>query len=205
MNSIVTVTVAASDFNLTTVAKVKDRLGITVATFDTKIGLMIAEASAFCAHYCDRVFARETVSEAFRLADDVDALILSRYPVVSITSTTVNGEVLAAEYYELDKEKGLLYRLSGSSRICWPDARLSTILYVAGYTLPTDVPKDLEEACIELVKSAYSASTRDPMAKRIEIPDVETIDYWVGGIGEKSFGLPPKVKTTLDLFRAHTC
>ena len=39
---------------------------------------------------------------------------------------------------------------------------------------------------------------RDPLAKRIEIPDVQTVDYWVGAVG--SNGLPTEATRILDQY-----
>lgn len=203
MDSIVTVVTPAANTDLTTTVTVKLLLGISGSGEDTKIAEWIKQASAFINSYCNRQFAKQTVSEQFRVETSRRDLLLSIFPVVSITSVNSGDNALVvADDTEVDKTKGIIYRISGSSYMNWGCYK-TTVVYEAGYDVPTATPSDLIEACVELIKSARSAATRDPLAKRIEIPDVETVDYWVGGIGESSFGLPAKVKATLDNYRKH--
>jgi hypothetical protein len=52
------------------------------------------------------------------------------------------------------------------------------------------------------VTHLYASSGRDPLAKRIEIPDVETVDYWVGSIQGNDSGFAPSTRNVLDKYRA---
>lgn len=134
---------------------------------------------------------QETLTERLR---DVcrDVIILSRRHDVEITSVVADGTTLSASDYEVEPESGLLYRLSGESRVGWY-ATLVTIVYKAGFV---DVPSDLAGAASDLMRLRLSEGDRDPLVKgeTIEIPDVETrrTDYWVGGMpGSGSDGPVP--------------
>lgn len=200
MNSILTVITPATSYDLTTLATVKSKLGITTTTEDTKIAAWIKEASDFAANYCGRVFGKETVSEQFRLQENKNQLILSRFPVGVVTSVTEDGTVLDPTDYEVDSSIGTLYRLAGDGITQWVSKKV-TVIYSGGYTLMGELPYDIESAVIAMVTHTRSASTRDPFAKRIEIPDVETVDYWVGGMSGSSNGLPASITGVLDLYR----
>lgn len=203
MKSILTVTVAADGFNLTTREAVKLDLGITANDELAWIDAKLPRASGAIARYCRRTFARQTYSELFRPERDrahrLEALRLSHYPVASITSVTVDGTVLSATGYELDAATGLVYRLCNDSRTCWAGCKI-TVVYIAGYTLPgvtgRDLPQDIEEAAIMLIKSARAAKTRDPALKSIDLPGVMSATYWIGDAPEEA--LPPEVCALLQ-------
>lgn len=196
MTSILTVTSAASSYDLTTLAAVKTALGITTGDDDSRISTWITQASKRIATYCNRVFVVETVSEAFRLDWSLDKLILGRAPVTAITSVTEDGEAVVAADYELDAGPGFLMRLDEDKSTVWPAGKI-TVVYSAGFAT---IPADLAGACIELVSLMQSSSSRDPMMKREEIPDVRTVDYWVGQVGD-SGALPSKISEVLDFYR----
>jgi hypothetical protein len=199
MNSILTVTTAAETQDLTILATVKAEFGITDTSEDAKLATWIKQASGMIAVYCNRVFGFETVSEAFRLDTGYARLRLARFPIAAITSVTEDGEVLDTSDYEIDSEAGLLMRLSEDELWSWPATKI-TVAYSAGYELLDGLPQDIERACITLVRHLRASSTRDPMAKREEIPDVRTVDYWVGQVG-KSGSMPPDVAAILDFYR----
>jgi hypothetical protein len=207
------VSVAASPTGLTILATVKSDLGITGSTEDTYLTSMIARVSPQICAYLNvvsatdgtRTLGRETLIETFREGRNRDYLILSRYPVTSITSVVEDGVTLGGTEYEVEGNTGLLSRLDeDGEQIVWPGGLKVVVTYIAGWLLPDsgsrNLPADIEAAAISLIKTARSARTRDPMAKRIEIPDVQTTDYWVGGIG-KPGELPADVMALLGPYR----
>lgn len=202
IESILTVTSAANVFDLTTVADVKSDLGITGSTYDTILARYVTESSVDLASACNRVFARETLSELFRLAADRPSLQLRRWPVSSITSVTVDGTGLASTDYEVDAESGLLWRLNGDCRIDWPGGKV-VVVYVAGYDLAgsvsTNAPKDLQKAARAIVKAQYLSRGRDPLVKSESVPGVYDVAYWVGGLpGGEAW--PADIKAVLNRY-----
>lgn len=97
--------------------------------------------------------------------------------------------------YEVDKAKGILSRLH-QDRPCWWPSHKIVVTYSAGYDLPTDAPEALQQACIQLVKSYYMASDRDPMVRSESVEDVSASSYF-GTSGH----LPPDVAGLLKQFR----
>lgn len=211
MDSIVTVTTAATTRALTTRDAVKADLAITTTDLDQWITQKIASYSAAVEGFCDRIFASQTYQETFRLDSagsrswSVNELPLKHYPVSSITSVNEDDDDddLAATEYEVDATSGLLYRLSddGTLRLPWT-ARKMIVTYVAGYVLPPtadyDLPSDISEAVLVAIKAKYHSRGRDPALRSQDIPGVISQSFWVGAAGDKATQLPPEAAGLLD-------
>lgn len=193
-----TVVTANPTQDLTVLATLKRDLKITTGVDDIRLKELIHRASSACAEHCKRVFGKETVSETKRNLRCLSSIALQRYPVVSITSITLDDTPLTSDQYEVNQKNGLLYRLSGNCRIEWGGSKL-VIVYEGGYDLLGTLPRALEAAAIELVKEMYFSGPRDPSVKSVEIPGLMAKTYWVAG--EKEDGsLPPKVLGYLEDF-----
>lgn len=206
MSSIVTVTVPAASFNLTTLPMVKTELGITDSGPNWWLDRKIERISAAISTYCDRIFAKQTYSEALRFGySGADYLSLSEKPIVSITSINESGTDLTGSDYEIDNRTGVVYRLRSDIRACWSGSNSSTIVYVAGYELPgstsRNLPFDIEEAALILMKGAYQAKGKDPALKSIDIPGVISEQFWIASPGDESGAFPPDVCSLLDPYR----
>lgn len=203
------VTTEATSKDMTTVDQMKTELSITGvdAARDAKILTLIHQASADIVGYIGRDVAQETITATWRLAaanclsaESVEALIIPRRPVVSITSVVEDGTTLTTDDWELDKQTGLLYRLDGDDeRQDWLRAKI-VVVFVAGYEMLPDLPDDLERACIELVKAMWFALERDPRVKAIDTPGVLSEQFWIGGVGE-SGNIPPDIAKRLDPYK----
>ncbi|ALG71923.1 hypothetical protein VY88_10540 [Azospirillum thiophilum] len=201
-----TVITPATVMDLTTVAAVKAELAVSGSGDDAWLADAITRASAIIRRWCNRVFAAETVRETYRLARPVPELLLSRLPVVTIASVTVDGTALASTVYEADAEQGTLYRLDSRRRfLCW-SGDVIDVEYTAGFTMPGAVgrtlPEDVEAACIALCVRAYHAKGRDPALRSYTNVDVETFSLLdpdkAGGDG----GLPADVAERLQPYRS---
>ena len=180
MNSILTVTTAADTHDLTVLDTVKEELGRTVSATDAQLTRWIHEASTQIASHCRRVFAAETVQEVFHGVSGADELILSRRPVTSITSVTEDDDTaLAATYYEIEADTGLLYRLDGTGyRERWHASRV-TVVYVGGYSLLGNLPRDIEAATVQLVARRAFMASRDPNLRTVQVEGVGSRSFWV--------------------------
>jgi hypothetical protein len=196
-----TVTTASATHDLTVLATVKEELGITGTASDALLARLIAEASADAERYCDRVFARETVEETFRLASPREVLLLSRYPAIEIASVTVDDAALEAAEWEADDPSGLLYRLSDATRISWA-AGTVVVAYEAGYELLATLPREIERAVIIIVRDLWFEKARDAAIRSQEIPDVETISYLDPDKRPRRGGLPADAADRLDAYRS---
>jgi hypothetical protein len=199
MNSIVTVTTSADSYDLTVLRTVKTELDIEQSdnSKDEKLAAYIKQASGAFETECDRVFARETVSEQFRVSGCNTSLRLSRRPVSSVTSVTVDGATTTD--YELDPKTGVLYHLTSGLRTDWTTGNV-VVVYSGGYVLLTGLPYDIERGIISLVKQYYFTAGRDPTLRSEDEPGVQSYTYQVGGIGEDS-AYPPEFCKMVEKYR----
>jgi len=205
---LLTVTAAASSYDLVTLAAVKAELAITVSTYDSILGTYISAASAAAAQYCNRVFPKETLTEIFNLSrarlqwGGERLLQAGRYPVVTVASVTEDTTVLVANTdYKVDLVTGQFFRLEPTSGIVtrW-DITPVTIVYDAGYNT---IPLDLADAVTRMVKSRWFARGRDPYTRQENIPGVRDVSYWVP-TGTEAGNLTPDIADILDNYRAVT-
>lgn len=175
---------------------VKTDLDITTSTEDSYIDRLIAAASLDAINYCGRQFLKDTIVETFYISECVDILATSRYPIVTITSITVDGVALTADEYLYEKETGFIRKLDEDGDLEDWDAEKTVVTYEGGYTT---VPADLEAAVISLIKGRRAARRRDPSVRSEKVPDVLETTYWVKGPGEAD--LPPDVAGVFDRYR----
>ena len=190
-----TVTTAATKFDLIDVATARTALGITDNKDDAALAAFIKRASDVIARSCRRVFALETVTETLRPDHYLSDLVLSRYPVAEITSIAEGDDTLAAGDYEVDKSPGTVKRLYRDHHCHWSRCKI-VVVYSAGYALPTDTPDALQQACVQLVKSYYMSADRDPMIRSETSDNISSASYF----GDAD-PLPPEVRGLVGQFR----
>src|SRR5581483_4195480 len=95
-----------TSYDLTTLAIVKDELGITGTKSDATLKRYLSSASASAAQYCNRVFPVETIKDQIWAQRDryprivpggIPALKLSRFPIVTVASVTEDGTALVQD------------------------------------------------------------------------------------------------------------
>ncbi len=205
MNSIVTVTSAASSYDLTTLANVKDELSISDGSSDALLRRYITSASHAASNYCNRVFAVETVSERFlpgrypsghyhNWGTKSEVLQLSRFPLITVTSITEDDALLVVDTdYLANSPNGQLTRVSDDFPIRWM-AQEVVAVYSSGYAT---TPADLEDAVIRMVTQRWSAKGRDATLRQETIPGVREATYWIA-TGDQAGNLTPDVADILD-------
>lgn len=192
--------------DLVTLADVKTELDLTGSSSDAWLAKVIRRASAAASGYCNRVFPLETVRDEFWPQRDgypwlipggVAPLQLSRWPVGSITSVTENDVALSEPAdYRLRVREGQLERLGadGYPR-AWPAFRV-VVEYAAGFA---EIPDDVQDAVIRMVKARWFMRQRDPLLRQEEVPGVYSASYWVStGTGG---AITPDVSDLLDNYR----
>lgn len=198
------VTDAASTRDLARLDVVKRDLGISGGADDAYLGDQISAASAAIETWCNRRLAQEELSDSFRLpvgGRAVEVLSLAVYPVAAIASVTEDGTALVAADYELDSATGFLWRLDGSdNRRCWPSGAKIEVAYTGGYELLATLPREIEQACLSMVRRNWFARRRDPLVKAEEVPDVLRQEFWVGQVGDGG-ALTPEAVSLLAPFR----
>lgn len=170
-------TTAGVAVDLISLADAKLALAITDTSQDDFISQQITIASQTIASLCDRVFGVSDVIETFviDLCERPAALALSRYPVVSVGSVTVDDNELDEADYDAGKTSGLVYRHNGC-----PWSGRVVVIYSGGYTLPDDAPGALIRACLLLLKEQVLMRGRDPTVRQIQHGD-ESVSFWVEG------------------------
>ena len=95
----------------------------------------------------------------------------------------------------------MLERMDGDAPTCWSTGRI-VVTYTAGWSLPDEVPAELEGQVIEQVKMRYLATDRDPALRSENMPDVWSGSYSViGGDSIGSSGLLVALEDALAPFK----
>jgi hypothetical protein len=204
------VTTVNTDRSLLTLAEIRAAVGVSDGSKDSVLVPLGDRVSATITRACmvsrdgamPPTLRLEAVSDTYRqhgwrpaqwLAGGQQSLVLSRRPVTTIASVTVDSVVLTADTdYEVDKASGLLFRLSNGVRVGWCGF-VVVVAYSAGYET---VPDDLKLAASMFVQSLSQQGSRDPLLKRVMIPDVIEKEFWVDPT--KDIGVPAEV---MDLLR----
>lgn len=181
-----TVTTPAADYNLLTPAELRQAAGLAAddASQDatlTPLGLRVSAAIAqFCfvapAGASPLTLRLETVTETVNTGLR-DGLLLSRRPIVSITSVVEAGTMLDPSEYEVDPTTAILSRIYSGRCAYWSAGRI-VIVYQAGWAV---VPDELKQAAAMWVQSLYHQAGRDPLLRSEQVPDVYSASYAVGG------------------------
>jgi len=194
MPSILTETTSPVSTALTTLAKAKEELGITDTASDALITKLIDRASSVIASYCDRVFGYAVLSELFRYAPITGfaranwrTLRLSRWPLVSLTSVTDGDGLVSPTLYESETGPtfSFVHRILNSERSFWTQPPF-TVVYTAGWNLPNDtspnLPSDVEEVCLSMVRSAWYRRQGDPSVQIDLVEGVGRTTYFQRGL-----------------------
>lgn len=205
-----TVSVAAAQTDLTTIARVKSVLGIADTSEDAYFAILIPQVSAFVCDHLNvataedgtKTLGRETLVETFMLREKRPLLQLARAPIVSITSILEDDSDTAlvdGGDYQVTKSSGFLRRMSIGSPGLWA-ARQIIVTYVAGWLLPDsasrNLPQPIEAAVFDLIKNERDVRTRSAHVKVEDIPDVRRVEYFAN-IMNLQGGMPPETAAKL--------
>ncbi len=210
---VITPAASAAARRLTTAAKVQ--VALRLGTVDTAlIESIIDSVSGECVRFANLArsasgtvptFGQE-VLRATWLGTDMDRssiLILPwRAPVTAVGSVVEDGTSLALNTDFRLLGSGMLERMAADFPVCWSTGKI-VVSFTAGWSLPTDVPAELEGQVIEQVKMKYLATDRDPALRSENTPDVWSGSYAVAGgdsIGES--GLLKSLEAALSPFKA---
>ena len=216
-----TVLTAASSYDLTSLANIKDDLAIplTDTSSDATLARFITEQSALVAQYCNRVFPIETIQDViypdrdpypYQVTGMVGELQLSRWPLVSVTSVTdtvsvgVANTLVSGTDYQVDTARGWLTKIdpnTGYPTDWSPDQY--TVQYEAGYfeAGSGSPPPDLEMAVLRLITARFKARGRDPFLRSQGEPGVGNEQYWIGALPGQTGPFPPDIAAVLEKYR----
>jgi len=182
----ITVTVPAVDRNLLTIAQLRAIAGVTDSSQDTTLtalGVVVSEAIVnACGVARDGAvpptLMKESILQTTRLGRGRDGnmasdtrplcrLILSRRPILSVTSVTEDGVVLDPSFYERRDGQGILIRLNASDdEIPWRGRKI-VIAYDAGHAT---VPAGLVLAAQQYAQILFWQAGRDPR-KQLQVSE----------------------------------
>jgi len=130
---------------------------------DADLQVLIDASSTYIERYCDRKFETATATDEKIDGNDLDYVFLKNNYVTSITSLTItegdgsetsitvsnvgfdNSRDKCRLYFDEDNSSSFGYFPRGFNNI--------TVTYVYGYTT---VPADIQEACVQMTRNAYS-------------------------------------------------
>lgn len=178
-----TVTTAATDLTLLTVAERRAAVGVADASRDAELLTLEARVAAAITAACKvarngtvpPTLRLETLTETLRPTVERCEIILSRRPIVSVTSITEDGTAVVAADYEIESGAGMLRRLSGDEPTIWAAAKI-VVVYVAGWAT---VPEELKLAAAKFMQAEIQQGTRDPMLKSKTTEGVSSYEWWV--------------------------
>lgn len=167
---------------LTTPEMFKAETGIVGTAMDTRIEALIGQASARIETFCDRKFARATLTETFGAVSVLGprTLHLSRWPVIGEITLTDDGAPVEALDYLLDPSTGTIkrraYGVGYGSPWGYSWGGTVTVSYTGGYLLPgeegRDLPEDIERICLDLAIRSYHVAGRDPALRSETVPGI---------------------------------
>jgi hypothetical protein len=209
---VVTPAVSAAARRLTTAAKVQAALRMG-AVDTTLIESIIDAVSGECTRFCNLArgaagpvptFGLEVVRATW-LATDMDrssVLILPwRTPITTVGSVIEDGTTLVMNTGFRLLGSGMLERMADDAPVCWSPGKI-VVSWTAGWSLPTEVPAELEGQVIEQVKMKYLATDRDPALRSENTPDVWSGSYAVtGGDSICESGLLKSLEGALSPFK----
>jgi len=199
-----TVTTPAADRNLLTIEELRAAVGVTDNSQDAALTILGNRVSSAITAACKvpaggvapPTMRLETLTEAFRFAyTRSHPLILSRRPVVSITSVTEAGSVVSASGYDLDPNSAIINRMSGDAFGSWA-VGLTSIVYQAGWAI---VPDDMKLAAAKLAATFWSEGAKDPNLKRVRVDGVGEREYFYGSTDDPA--IPNEVMELLMPYR----
>ena len=175
--------------SLVTAEEVKEVLGSPEIDNPT-IDRMIARKQALMENYIGRAIAETEYTEYYNMEAGLDSLNLKNYPVTTFTGmwkvTTSATAVFNSTYYYIQKERGIIDLLGGVEFI--GGNKSIKVQYKAGYAT-ADIPKDLQDACIDLVCAQY-------IFHKVLVNEVES-----DKAGDRKTALEDSAYKTLDIYK----
>lgn len=180
---------AAASQDLTVLETAREELGASAdALSDASVLALIGQASAACARYCGRTgFGRERVRQTEFLHpwerpslpyEAATGIVLERDLAPEIISVTDGSTELAEDDWMLDG--ATLLRASGGICYGWRWGGPVVVEYRAGFVLLTDLPPDIERACLTTLRALHFSRGRDPYLRSESQEGVGLVSYATG-------------------------
>lgn len=197
------ITLPTEDRSLVSLEDAKSALGITGTASDDAVRSAILRASDLICRQCglDAIgnvppsLKSEDITETFR-GSWGHPLMLSRGFVSAIYMVTEGTTELGETDYFLQGR--MLTRLRSDTEAAWTCGKV-VVEYAAGFD---DVPEDLQQICLNVIREQWSAASRDPLLRSETVDGVGRMDFQVGGLARDTRGaLPPALAAALHPYR----
>ena len=204
------VVVPAESYALVTIDQAKEALGIALDDMsqDAALAAQIDAVSHAINRYCDRIFVVQTYRDQLRAVRSWlrpgEPLATAQMPIaeaegVALITVTEDGGELDPLNYEIDSDRGLVYRLDSSGFVIAWTGSTAVLDYTAGFD---PIPPDVQGACLEWLSARYHAVGRDPALRSETIPDLISVVYaGEAGAGTASGQIPPGARDLLEPYR----
>jgi hypothetical protein len=169
---------------LTSVANVKAYLGSAKSTDDALLARIVVAASKWFESQIGRSLTLQSHSDAF-VGEGNCVAITQEYPLNSVTSITVDGNLIPVDGYFI---AGNAIYLKG---YYFTKGTLVQVAYTAGYS---EIPADVEQAVIEVTADRYNARTR--VGQVSQTVNGETSSF-------VQFTIPVSVLSVINTYRKH--
>ena len=183
---------------LATVEEVKDfgRLVNLSSEAETEIERLIGAVGSLFDKYTNRTLESATFTEVSN-GNGTDKLFPKNYPIASVTSIHDDPErsygastlIAATEYSIIDDVYVQMHDTLFSE-----DVANIQIIYVAGYTVGTDMPGNITQACIEQVLWLFKKGEGHRIGQQAKTQGDSTISF-------RTTALLEEVKLVLNLYR----
>ena len=151
--------------DLTTLANVKQYLGVTATTDDALLTRLISAASSWIQVFTNRSFAVASFTDVLD-GNGTERAMLQNYPIATLTSVTAREDngvaidplslVFDARTVTIVQPQNFTPGMTYRTRFPLGKSNL-TVVYTAGYAT---TPMDIEECCIEMVALRYREKDR---------------------------------------------
>jgi len=184
--------------SITLLELVKQKLGIVDGSQDDELSMYLQIAGEACEAYCDNVLALQSATEQHPVT--FSPIALRYYPFVTLTSVTVDGDDLVADYESFESE-GVDYITTSRTSATRPSGfKQMDIVYEAGYEpLPADLGSAIAVAAISYEQGTGATGE----VKKESVVGVGSIEYTTANdssSGSTGF-LSASVTGTLDKYR----
>lgn len=156
-----------SDFDtgLTTPELVRTFTGQKVGAHDDTIKALIRQLTDEIETLIGRRIVKDKYIDVLD-GSSLGGLVLLHTPVIDFTSLTLNGTVVTASTYQVDKAAGVVELVSDGAVTAWTDGtRNYTATYTAGYE---EIPAGIEGIATDIVARRLHAIRKDHVGLKSE-------------------------------------
>jgi hypothetical protein len=150
-------------YDLVTTANVKSFLDIQTTTWDTVIGTLVTSCSVWIENYCGGIRFKNSLSNVTEyhdgdpFEDGATSIFLKNIPVVSVASiASSSGSLSSPTWTNYDAANDYIvnnYTGEVKFSVLPVGSQNIKVVYQGGYT---NIPEDLQLACLELVARVFN-------------------------------------------------